>query len=637
MTLLTFSSLYDAVRNDKDDFIDEECFEKKLMELVEFGYIRADPLDDITVYQQNNGLKWADFVNIDDPIKKSILLELVDNPTTFFVLQNTQKGKMRISSLEIKSWGQDKTKRVVTFIIVDNDKTLSDQSVDGIKKIFAEQNVKIYELSSNSKIKSEDIEIYIDAYSSNPERAMPVIVLLSNQKQCEKMLKLIHYIDKKVSSDNSLLRYGVIWDEADKTYKQLRDKPFVIDGISMSCKRFMAEKTEALYRLGFVTATDGDLLLDEDYPECANAYLYPVVIPPEDEEHYRALHHNESIIHKIPFTSKHTSNLYAEQIFETYTEHFMTPINLPTGKTYNRKIIVHSNAKREDMNQFAKMCNEKGMHALIFNGERGLSIQIYKVGQPMRINKLKGKRLNDVIFYNYKKLNLNDRPLVIIGRRKVDRGLGFHYCPRNNDETEIDGDLGILTTKNKDGIVFTDIILGFIENKDTAVQKAGRLAGIIGNSPQYPGNTHYWLDERTEQMIRRHNIIVDKSNNNSGCSVLQAVTRAQNSTQHYNNNNDITHHTIDTDKKHKEFVKQEDAILFGKETLCIIFKKRFKKGDTFEAPKELQIDGKNPSSDVLFNRMWGICVKKWARMIPIDDNDDNKWCVYWRPSLIKRD
>jgi hypothetical protein len=136
MTLLTFSSLYDAVRNDKDDFIDEECFEKKLMELVEFGYIRADPLDDITVYQQKNGLKWADFVNIDDPIKKSILLELVDNPTAFFVLQNTQKGKMRISSLEIKSWGQDKTKRVVTFIIVDNDRTLSDQSVDGIKKIF---------------------------------------------------------------------------------------------------------------------------------------------------------------------------------------------------------------------------------------------------------------------------------------------------------------------------------------------------------------------------------------------------------------------------------------------------------------------------------------------------------------------
>jgi hypothetical protein len=134
-------------------------------------------------------------------------------------------------------------------------------------------------------------------------------------------------------------------------------------------------------------------------------------------------------------------------------------------------------------------------------------------------------------------------------------------------------------------------------------------------------------------MIRRHNIIVDESNNNSGCSVLQAVTRAQNSTRHYNNNNDVTHHIRDTDKEYKVFDEQEDAILYGEETLRIIFKKRFKKGDKFEAPKELQVDGKNPSSDVLFNRMWGICAKKWARMIP---TDDNKWCVYWRPSMIKK-
>jgi hypothetical protein len=630
MTLLTFSNLYDAVRGDKDDFIDEGCFENKLNELIDFGFIRADPLDDITVYQQNNGLKWADFVNIDDPIKKSILLELVENPTTFFVLQNTQKGKMRIASLEIKSWGQDKTKKVVAFIIVDNDKTLSDQSIDGIKNIFAEQKVKIFALSSNNKTSYDDIKMYIDAYSHNPEYDMPVICLLSNQKQCEKMLKLIHHIDKKVSSNNSQLRYGVIWDEADKTYKQLRDKQFVVDGINMSCKRFMAEKTEALYRLGFVTATDGDLLLDEDYPECANAYLYPVIIPPEDEQHYRALHHDESITHKIPFTSKHSCNSYAEQVLETYTDHFMTPINLPTGEIYYRKIIVNSNAKIEDMNQFAKMCNKKGMHALVFNGERGISIKIYKVGHSIQINKLKGKRLNEVIFYNYKKLNLNDKPLVIIGKRKVDRGLGFHYCPRNNDVIEIDGDLGILTTENRNGIIFTDIILGFIENKDTAVQKAGRLAGIIGNSPQYPGETHYWLDERTEKIIRRHNTIVDKSNNNSGCSVLQAVMRAQNSTRHYNNNDgDALHNNRDTDKKCEVFDKQEDAIIFGKETLHIKFEKR----DTFKAPTVLQVDGKNPSSDVLFNRMWGLDAKKYARMIP---TDDNKWCVYWRPSLIKK-
>ena len=145
--LRTFLNLFDGVRGDKEDFIDEDSFEIKLNELVNDGFIIAGPLDDITVYQAKNGLKWAEFVHIQDSIKKSILLELVENPSTFFVLLNTQKGKMRITSQEIKNWGNDNTKKVVSFIIVDNDKTLSDQSIDGIKNVFSNQKVKIFSLS----------------------------------------------------------------------------------------------------------------------------------------------------------------------------------------------------------------------------------------------------------------------------------------------------------------------------------------------------------------------------------------------------------------------------------------------------------------------------------------------------------
>ena len=532
----TFNNLYDAVRGDKDEFISEDGFRNKIDELVDIGFIRTGPVDDFTVYQAKNGLKWADFVHIDDSIKKSILLELVENPTTFFVLQNTQKGKMRIASLEIKEWGKDKTKKVVAFIIVDNDKTLADQSVDGLLRTFEGQKVKIFPLSSSSKTSFDEIKTYIDAYASDviedgkePEYPMPIIALLSNTRQCEKMLKLIHHINKKVSANNSLLRYGMLWDEADKTYSQLRDKSFTIDGMNFTCRTFIVEKTQALYRLGFVTATDGNLL-DEDYPECANAYLYPVDISPEDEEHYRALHHPESITHRVAFTSKHTNNSYATQVLDNHPGHFMRPIQLPTGEIYYRKIIVNSNAKTDDMKQFAKSCNTKGMYALVFNGYGGASVKVYREGAPVLTFKTKGKKFNEVLFYVYKKLNLNDKPLVIIGRRKVDRGLGFHYCPRKNDEITLSGDDGDLVTKNKEGLIWTDVILGRIEDKNTAVQKAGRLAGIIGNSPQYPGTTHYWTDDHTEQLIRRHNTIVDKSNTNTGCSVLQAVKHAENTT-----------------------------------------------------------------------------------------------------------
>lgn len=535
----SYDGLYDRVRGDKEEFIDDILFREHIDDLVTIGYIETSTLDDLSLYSAKAGLKWCDFVHIDDPIKKSILLLLVENPTTFFVLQNTQKGKMRIAALEIKAWTQDRRKKVVAFIIVDNDKTLSDQSVDGVLTTFGEQKVTIFPLSSNSKTSYDTIKTYIDAYANDivedgqePEYPMPLIALLGNTRQCEKMLRIVYHIHKKAianTSSPSLLRYGMIWDEADKIYPQLRDKPFIIDGITMSCRTFIVEKTNALYRLGFVTATDGTLL-DEEYPESANAYLYPVDISPEDQQYYRALHHPEAVTHRVPFTTKHTNNSYATHILETHKEHFMTPITLPTGEIYFRKIIVNSNSKTEDMKQFAKSCVTNSMYAFVFNGYGGASVKVYRPGYTVESHKTKGKRFNNLLFYLYKKLNLHDKPLVIIGRRKVDRGLGFHYCPRDNKQEDIDGSLGVLTTRNREGLIWTDEILGRIDDKNTAVQKAGRLAGIIGNSPQYPGETHYWTDEYTENLIRRHNTVVDTTNTMYGCSILQAVKHAENMT-----------------------------------------------------------------------------------------------------------
>jgi len=525
--LKTIHELYESVQGDQDGFMDESTFSNKVDELVDIGLIRTGVVSDFTIYYARQGLIWNDFVHLVDPIKKSILLLLVENPKTFFVLQNTQKGKMRIASLEIKQWTRDEKHKVVAFIVVDNDKTLAEQSVDGILKTFGDDPVKIFPLSSNSKTSFEEVKTYIDAYAHDTcgDYPMPIIALLSNLKQCEKMLKLIHHIHVKATAYQSMLRYGMIWDEADKTYTQLRMKPFMINGQLTTCQTFTVEKTEALYRLGFVTATDG-VLLDEDYPECANAYLYPVDISEEDQRYYRALHHEESITHPVKFTSKHTNNIYALEVFEQYASHFKEPIVL-SDKLYFRKIIVNSNGSTEDMRQFATKCSSMGMYAMVFNGQGSASVKVYREVHDIKSHKTRGKRLNELLFYLYKQLSLHDKPLVIIGRRKVDRGLGFHYCPRDDHETTIDGTLGKLTTKGREGLVWTDMILGKIEDKDTAVQKAGRLAGIIGNSPQYPGELHFWTDEDTEQRIRRHNTLVDHSNRSKGCSAIQAKKQAE--------------------------------------------------------------------------------------------------------------
>jgi len=85
------------------------------------------------------------------------------------------------------------------------------------------------------------------------------------------------------------------------------------------------------------------------------------------------------------------------------------------------------------------------------------------------------------------------------------------------------------------------------------------------------------------------------------------------------------------DKEYREFDTQEEAIKFSKEILKVNFNKR----TNAEAPQELKTkDGNNPSSDYLFNRMWGISPKNHARMVP---TCNEKWCVYWRPSLIKNE
>lgn len=529
-THTTFDSLYDKVRGDNDDFVDEDQFQSIVDGLVDIGYIETSMLDDVKLYSAKSGLKWADIVDIDDYIKKNILLLLIDNPTTFFVLLNTQKGKMRINALEIKKWGDDKDHRVVAFMVVTNDGTLADQSAEGIKRSIGLHNVDLFTLSSTSKTTFEDIKRTIDAYEANPDDYnMPVIVLLANPKQIEKMIRLIQHIDRKVRTRTSLLRYGIIWDEADQIYPQFRNKPFCIGVETVCIKNYIIDYNMGLYRLGFTTASEGDLL-EEDYPECANAYLYPVVIDPDDAEYYRALHDPEAITHRVPFTTKHNNNSYAKEIISNYMSHFMDTFILPTGEVYYKKIIINSNSKTSDMTDFAKWCNQLGMYAIVFNGFNGASIKIYKNGRLEKIFKTRGKRFNEVLFYAYKKLELNNKPLVIIGRRKVDRGLGFHYCPRTNDENRIEGQDGVLITQNREGLVWTDMILGKIDDKNIATQKAGRLAGIIGNSPQYPGSIHYWTDERTEDLVRRHNIVVDVANTYTGCSVLQAVKHAEDTT-----------------------------------------------------------------------------------------------------------
>lgn len=516
--LLTEDEIIEAVSEDEPNMV-----KNHIEELEVAGYIRTKVLDDNVGYHARDGLTWSEVKNISDPYKKKILLQMIPNPKTFFVLFNTQKGKAKIISKEIRSWVENpEEKKVVAIVILDNDLTLGDQSAESFADTIGRDNVELFPLSSSNKTTLSSILTYIDAYSTCSGYKMPLIMALANDIQCKKVLKILSHIRYAHLNGRSHLVYGMAWDEADKIYPMLREKKLE----SGTCIRDFTTDDSALYRLGFVTATEGSLL-DEEYPECANAFMYPAEISEEDTPFYRAFHHQDAVRKYIPCPKAVSNNTIALDMIDKNSVYFNTPLILPSGEVYYRKMIINSNAKGADMRDFAFEVNKRGINALVFNQ---LGLVVYKCGEPQVRMKIKKRWFARVVFYAYKKYALHTAPLVIIGRRKVDRGLGFTYAPRRGRQgpTEIDEGYGPIKTDGVEGLVWTDEFLGHIEDKATAVQKAGRLAAICAQCPQYPGKLTWWTDESTGNQIDHHCRVVDSANDQKGANtILQAMTRAK--------------------------------------------------------------------------------------------------------------
>ena len=220
--------------------------------------------------------------------------------------------------------------------------------------------------------------------------------------------------------------------------------------------------------------------------------------------------------------------------------------------------------------------------------------------------------------------NLQTRPIVITGFICV--GMG---------QTLTHNSLGS----------FTSAIFGHLDlSNDGIYQLFGRITGRMKD----------WGDDKYTQtevycptIIMNRCIVMEKCARNMACDYNGGVVSQENyrepmtvmgydgqstidNIRHPNKNKNIKIKSEDTDKDHMVFETQDEAITFGK-TLGAKLSKR----SSSVAPKELQrTDGTNLSIVELFKRMWGINAKNRVRMIP---TSDNKWCVYWRPSLIKNE
>jgi hypothetical protein len=527
-----FEGLYEIV---SDEFpVDRDIFNRDLSDLVDIGLVvrNVNTTIDQVWFSGKPGLKYTDVAAFDNRVKQLILFQFITNPATFFILFNTQKGKSSNIQKKITSWANEKEKQIVTIVMLDNDATLGDQSTEGLvaRMKINGVKVKLFQLVSSSKTSINEIIAYIDcyaAYPGDPEYPMPLITALTNSSQLEKVLRVLNRVVARHSRNPNLL-YAMIWDEADKTYTQVRDKMVNIDGSELCIRNFTLDDTDALHGNGFVTASEGSLI--DDYPECSSAHAVIPEINENDERFYRAIHHKDAIVKIIKISNKQKNNQTFLYNFDRYNSHFMEKTLLNNGELGFRKTIINSNTRVDDMKSLAGDLIKAKCHAIVFNQTGIMAYNCY-TGQSKRF-KTKGRYFNELLFYAYKKCNLDTAPLFIIGRRKVDRGLGFHYAPRNHNEVvpkTLDFDnMGIIQTDGIEGLIWTDEFLGHIEVKETAVQKAGRLAGITAQCPQYPKNgLTWWTDEETASVIKYHNEIVDSANKLSGCMTMgQALDRA---------------------------------------------------------------------------------------------------------------
>lgn len=530
-------SLYDLVSSEEFP-VDVELFTRNLNDLVDAEYVirNINESQDQVWYTGKPGLKYSDFSAIDSPLKQQILLQFVENPATFFVLFNTQKGKSAIVQKKIMEWAREIKKQIVTILMLDNDTTLGDQTTESLVERMKKEGVpvKLFPLVSTSKTSIEEILTYIDAYASNPgeeEYPMPLITALTNPKQLEKVLRILKKVLNRNRQRYPNLHYAMIWDEADKTYPLVRDKTLQIEGMPTCIRQFTLDDTTALHGNGFVTATNGELL-EGEYPECSGAHAFIPEINKEDDKVYRAFHHpTEAVIKIVPIKRKTNNNQVFLDVFNNNQAHFMTSITLKNGEKGFRKTIVNSSVKGDDMKKLAKELNAKKCHAMIFN-QSGLTVYNCETSATMRF-KTKGRSFNELLFYAYKVCNLASAPLFIVGRRKVDRGLGFHYAPRSHlgipaIHKELNFEMGPLQLDGSEGLIWTDEFLGHVVIKETAVQKAGRLAGIVAQCPQYPLHLTWWTDEETAAVVKRHYEIVDAANKQGGChTMVQALERAK--------------------------------------------------------------------------------------------------------------
>ena len=286
----------------------------------------------------------------------------------------------------------------------------------------------------------------------------------------------------------------------------------------------------------------------------------------------------------------------------------------------NTRTFIPAHIRRAGHNKVRDLVFEKDQSAvvIVINGYEK-SLQYKDTLDNTKTVPLAGEEeVCEIISKLIVKHNLQTRPLVITGFLCV--GMGQ-------------------TLTHKSLGSFTSAIFGHMDlSNDELYQLFGRITGRVKEWENYTQTQVYCpttiehrcevMEECAINMVRDHNgELVTQEDYREPMAEMGPAGKATIENLRVTKEKQKVFKAEDTDKDYRVFDSQHEAIEFGKEIGA-----NLKKRATDEANKELQINGINPSVKELTNRMWGIDKKSCVRMCP---TDEKKWCVYWRPSLLK--
>ncbi len=494
----------------------QQCVDKKMIELK----------DDKKYILNTNFYEKMSEIEESDENKMCIfkLIELMKrdiNDVYYSIMLECQKTKtfqminqiFKILGIDLFSTGEVFVPHMwkkVFFLVSQNMQDLTSQNSTRILNDLGDY-VQVFVFTSSSDDNDSSIIFnptikyaisYLLGYLMDYEdcQKVPFFIFLANRNQITKMNILLDIVQSQY--EEYKVQSYIFFDEADQTYPISR--PILLNHIfdqTIYENNHVIRSNVYVNKIYWISATQEQMVLE--YPECAISKQAQIQFQSGVYENYHSILDSSSLIHTIPHDPETDHNDYLLQVVENNRHHFFNPLS---DNTYRRMIGLASNdnIKQKSM---AYALNQMGANVILLNQD---GIYLYLKDIRLDVTNVTESNFSDLYDTNVIKIvdesikcrneliakmyhisypQLKESPLFILGNKKIDRGLTFHYAPVSSESYSF---------------ILTDLIMGRIPSWRRAVQAFGRGNGVIKHRADYTGHIDYWVDPETYENVVNH-------------------------------------------------------------------------------------------------------------------------------------